>query len=206
MGALKGSISYTLYYVEGTLEPGFVDAFMERIEEFRFRELTPESEDDMTFGWCRIDDMLRADIDRTGAFRGGYLTLGMRVDRWSLPGALLKARIAERQQQVMTEFSKAKLSRMEKERVRETVTREMKGQTLPSASMVDMVWQLDEGRVRFWSQSNTRREQFEELFESTFGMRLQPSGPYIAAVNCGLTDEATGRLADVEQAAFTNFG
>lgn len=206
MGALKGSISYSLFFVDGEIPKGFSDSFMERIEEFRFQELSAESEDDFTTGWTVVGDMLDLDFTKTKVFRNEYLCLSLRVDKWSLPGALLKARIQQRGEDHMREFEKAKLLRSEKEQIREAVTREMKGQTLPSASLVDMVWNLEKGHVRFWTQSSTRVELFTELFESTFELRLVPTGPYVATLHVGLDDKQVGKLADIEQSRFSDFG
>lgn len=206
MGALKGSISYSLFFVDGEPPKGFSDSYMERIQEFRFQELTAEIEEDFTWGWTALGDMLDLDFNKTKVFRNEYLCLSMRMDKWSLPGALLKAKIQERGEAHMREFEKAKLLRSEKEQIRETVTREMKGMTLPSASLVDMVWNLEKGHVRFWTQSSTRVELFTELFESTFELRLVPTGPYVASLHVGLTDKETGMLADMEQSRFSDFG
>lgn len=206
MGAFKGSISCALYHVDGEPESGFRDDFMERIHEFRFVDLTPDDEDDLRWGWCCAQDMLDTDFTKAKVFQNEYLCLGLRVDRWSLPGALLKARIARREDQKKQEFQKAKLLRSEKEAIREFVSREMKQQMLPAATMVDMVWNIDRREVRFWSQSTGRREQFEELFESTFQLRLVHSNPYVAALHCDLSDDLVGRLADVEYARFTSLG
>jgi len=206
LGALKGSISYTLYHVEGELPADFVQVCMELIEEFRFQELGPASEEDMHHGWCVIGEMLNTTFTREKLLRSAYLCLGMRVDKWALPGALLKALIEERNQKVMEEHQKLRLMKSEKEAIREAVTRELKHKLLPAASMVDMVWNLDEGHVRFWSQSTTRRELFEELFESTFGVRLVATSPYVAALHCGLEDSEIASLDGVEQSRFTDFG
>jgi len=206
VGALKGSISYSLFFVDGEPPKGFSDSFMERIQEFRFQELTAENEEDFTWGWTAVGDMLDVDFTKSKVYRNEYLCLGMRVDKWSLPGALLKARIQQRGEAHMREFEKTKLLRSEKEQIRETVTREMKGQTLPSASLVDMVWNLEQGRVRFWTQSSTRVELFTELFESTFELRLVPTGPYVASLHVGLSDTEIGKIPDIEQSRFSDFG
>lgn len=205
MGALKGSISYTLYHVDGELPQNFTEQFLERIQEFSFRELKPESEDDTSHGWCVLGDMLDIEFDASKVFRNEYLGLGLRVDKWALPGALLKALIERKGKEVMEQKGKTRLLRSEKEAIRETVTRGMKEMMLPSAAMVDMVWNLEEKQVRFWTQSGGRCELFMELFESTFGVRLVPTNPYVAAINCGLSDAEVGALSDVEQVRFTSF-
>lgn len=204
MGARKGTISYQLFHVRDPLPDDYRGVFLERIDEFRFSELTPESEEDITYGWTVLDDMLSTGFTRENVFLGEYLCLGMRTDRWSLPSALLKAHAAKREREVMEAQGKAKLFKSERVALREDVTRQLKQRTLPSAGVVDMVWSLEREEVRFWSQSARALENFENLFESTFGLRLVPDNPYVAAINCGLADALVGNLADIEQSRFTS--
>lgn len=205
MGAIRGSISYALYYVEGAPEDTQRNDWLDRIREFQFQPLEPSAEDDQSMGWCVVDRMLDLDFTPERVFNGPYLSLGLRVDRWSLPGALLKALIEERCEALMAQKQKLRLSRSERELVREVVVRELKERLLPAASLVDMVWNLDSGQVRFWTQSNARCELFEELFESTFGVRLVRAGAYTHAMNAQLPEECVGHLVDLEQSRFTDF-
>ncbi|MFT6397893.1 MAG: DNA recombination-dependent growth factor C [Bradymonadia bacterium] len=205
MGARKGSISYSLFHVDGEMPSDFRETFLEQIQEFAFRELTPEAEEDVSHGWSVMDDLLSVEFSKDNVFIGEYLCLGMRNDRWALPGALLKAHVERRIDEVKREHDKTKLFRSEKVAIREEVTRQLKHRTLPAAAVVDMVWTVDRREVRFWSQSNRSLELFESLFESTFGLRLVPNNAYIAALNCGLSDTLIGALAGVEQAQFTSF-
>lgn len=205
MGARKGTISYSLFHIDGDLPDGYREHYLERIEEFRFTELTPESEEDIIHGWTVLDDLLSTAFTTDNVFLGEYLVLSMRTDRWSLPSALLKAHVERRTREIMQEQNKAKLFRSEKMAIREDVTRQLKQQTLPSAGVVDMVWNLERKEVRFWSQSGRSVEFFEALFESTFDLRLVADNPYVAALNCGLSTSLVGRLADVEQSRFTSF-
>lgn len=198
MGVLNGSITYTLFYVDGELPDRYEEEYLEKIQEFAFQPLLPESEDDVSMGWVRVDNMLNWSLDRDSVFRADHLLLSMRSDKWALPGALLRASIAEREEHFATERGRTKLSRAEKDTIRETVRREFKGQMLPSAGSVDMAWDLKNGVLRLWSQSGRVKEVFLELFESTFGLRLHESGPYMSARALELTADELKALADIE--------
>ncbi|MCB9506827.1 MAG: recombination-associated protein RdgC [Myxococcales bacterium] len=205
MGARKGSISYSLFHVDGDIAKTSRDELLERIREFAFSPLTPESEEDTVHGWVVLDDMLATDFTPDNVFLGEYIALGLRVDRWALPGALFKAHIERRTREVLAETGKARLFKSEKLAIREDIGRQLKRQTLPAAAAIDMVWAVERGEVRFWSQSNRALEMFESLFESTFAVRLVNDSAYVAALHCRLADELVGALADVEQARFTSF-
>jgi hypothetical protein len=69
-----------------------------------------------------------------------------------------------------------------------------------------MVWNIQKRQLRFWTQSGGRLELFLELFESTFGLRLYPTHPYIAALHLGLNNDEILALDDLSLTRFTNFG
>jgi hypothetical protein len=208
LGASRGSISYTLYRVEGDFgaRAGVAEWCIEKLNEFAFRELTPDSEDDTTWGWVVMDDLLNNVFDYQNALRGTYICGQLRVDRWALPAALLKARIAKAEEALKAERQRTKLNRSEKEVVRAVVVREMKTQMLPAAAAVDFVFNLDDGTVRSWTQSNARNELFQELFESTFELRMYRTTPWVAARHTGLNHEQLTVLADIEPVRFTSMG
>lgn len=203
VGVLAGSISYTLYHVDGEVSERYHEEFLERIEEFKFEPLLPDSEDDTTIGWVRVDDMLRWDFTKDSVFRDNYVLLSLRTDRWSFPAALLRATVAQRTEAFKEEKGRTRLSKMEREVIREDIRREFKKQMLPSAGTVDMAWDVKQGIVRFWSQSGRAKEQFQEFFESTFDLRLHENNPYIAARALSLSGDEVEALADLE---YTDFG
>ena len=70
-----------------------------------------------------------------------------------------------------------------------------------------MSWNTNTGTVRFWNQSQTVCEHFQDFFEDTFGLRLVPDSPYTAALKYGLTEEETALLDRLETTVFhTNVG
>lgn len=202
VGASKGSVSYTLYRVRGEVDRKEIGPMIERINEFRFRGLTPSSDSDIEHGWCVFDDMLSTEFTLENVVLDSYIRLGLRTDRWSLPGALMKARIEKLSQAKLAESKRAKATKREREEIRLAVVAEMKLQSIPAASSIDMVWNLDDNTVRFWTQSGAKREVFQELFETTFDFQLVATSPYVAALNCGLDDDLIGNLDGLEHSVF----
>ena len=60
----------------------------------------------------------------------------------------------------------------------------------PATRVVDLSWSLDEGIVRFFSQSERTIFAMTDLFHRTFGLRLVPEAPYTLAVRLGLSKAA----------------
>jgi DNA recombination-dependent growth factor C len=202
VGVISGSVSYSTYHVQGSIETVGVDAAFEAITKYWFRPLLPDAEEETSVGWCDVDDLLAEAPSFPAIFRDGYLCLSIRADKWAIPSTLLKAHVARRERALLTEQSRAKLFRTEKDAIRAEVLRELRHRALASASVVDMVWNLEDNRLRLWSQSSRANERFAELFTKTFDLRAIPDTPYVAALQCGLEESVVGMMADAQPARF----
>lgn len=189
MGALKGSISFSKFYVRGELPDGFRDRFVERIRLRAFRPLTVEEDAEQRAGWCSIENPLDCELDHGKIFFNSYLNLGLRTDRWQIPSALFKAHFGEAEREHLAKRGREKLGRREKEELRAIVSRKLRAQLMPVMKVVDLSWNLEAGVVRFWNQSPRAHESLAELFEETFELELVPESPYTAARELGISGE-----------------
>lgn len=188
MGALKGSISFSKFYLRGELPDGFRDTFVERIRLRAFTPLTVEEETEQRSGWCSIENPLDSELDHGKVFFNSYLNLGLRTDRWQIPGPLFKAHFAEAEREHLAKRGREKLGKREKEELRAVVSRRLRAQLMPVMKVIDLSWNLDTGIVRFWNQSPRAHEGLAELFEATFQLDLVPESPYTAARELGMSD------------------
>lgn len=202
MGALKGSISYTKYYVDGELPHDFKVMFVERVQQFAFLPLTAEDEDEERTGWCSVEHPFDLDLDEHKVLFNEYLNLGLRTDKWRLPGALVKAHTTEAERAYLEEHKKQKISKREKEDIKAVVEQKLKQQLLPTMKVVDVSWNLHRGELRFWTQSAKACEQFEEFFEQTFGMPLVLEAAYTSALECELDDAQLSWLEQIDATTF----
>ena len=187
MGALKGSISYAKLYVRGELADDFRDRFVERIRLRAFRTLGPD-EDGPSVGWVDVADPTSTSLSHAEVFYNSFLNLGLRVDRWMIPGPLFKAHFAEAEREHLAKRGRAKLGKSEKEDLAARVSRKLRKQLVPVMKVVDLSWNLDTGVVRFWNQSPRVLETLGEIFEDTFGLDLVPESPFTAASRLGLSE------------------
>jgi hypothetical protein len=204
VGVLKGSVTYSKLYVRGALPADVHARFLERIRARGFKPLVPEDEDDAAVGWVPIerpyDDpqeglglgregesagSARLGFDASGVFFGSYLNLGMRLDRWKFPAALIKARMAAAERELKLKTGKERISKLEKAELKEMVLKKLRRDGVPVSSFADFSWSLETGELRFFSKSKAHLEYFYELFEKTFQLRLLPSGCYVGAVAVG---------------------
>ncbi|MBN1944066.1 MAG: hypothetical protein JW797_00265 [Bradymonadales bacterium] len=202
MGLSEGGITFRTYFVDGELPSDYRQLFLEKVYLDRFEPLTVESEEDISYGWVPIHDLLVQQFNSADLYEGSYLLLGMRIDRWALPPALLKALFRRAEQARLLEQKRDHLTRLERGELMEQQRRVLKRQTLPSVRLVDLCWNLERAELRFSSLSRTVNELFTELFEQTFGLRLLPDSPYISALHCRMNDELLGGLVDLKPARF----
>ncbi|HQP36068.1 MAG TPA: recombination-associated protein RdgC [Polyangiaceae bacterium] len=202
MGALKGSITYSRFYVQGELPENFANGYMRRIRNRMFEPLTPDSDDPTHWGWCSIADPFDLELDQEKVFFNAYLNLGLRIDRWSVPAPLVKAQLAQATKAVLEKKGRERLSRAEKEELKSVVVRKLRKQLLPAMKVIDLSWNTETGVVRFWSRSKKSVEMLHEMFEKTFGLKLLPHGPYAAAVRAGCDPEQLERLSSTQPAVF----
>lgn len=202
MGAFSGSTTYSLYFVDGELPSEFKDRYLQMLKKRAFEPLTTAQEEEETSGWVPIRKPLQT-IQTTQDFVfNEFIAVGLRTDRWSIPGELFRARYAEAEEEYRQKNDLSRLSKIQREDIKKLVRKRLKEQSLPSMKVIDMAWDLDSMRLRFFSQSARVMEIFEEFFEDTFELRLRPASPYILAMEIELSDEALEGLTTVEPSNF----
>lgn len=200
MGALSGSMSTRKFYVRGDVPKNLRKAFAERIALRSFRPLKPEEEAEERFGWCALGQPSDLSPTPESIFRDSYITLGLRMDRYRFPSAVVNAKLQEATKEKLKREGSEKLSRPESAELKARVLIDLRRQYLPTMRMVDLVWNLDRAELQFWSNSQNVGETLSGLFELTFGLELVGNSPYIAAREV-ITDKP--RLSRLDQAELT---
>src|SRR4051812_40086582 len=95
MPALKGSLTYARFFVEGELPDDFRDRFPKAIRSKAMKPLDPDDDTPERSGWSRIGDPFEVDLGYGDVFFNEYLNLGFRTDRWAIPGPMLRAKLRE---------------------------------------------------------------------------------------------------------------
>jgi recombination associated protein RdgC len=189
MPALSGSLTYARLFVEGELPDDFRDKYLETL---RLRAMKPlEADDDMPerSGFCAFGDPYQLELSHDLVFYNGFINLGFRTDRWSIPSALLRANVREAEQAYLEKKGRERLNKREKEELKAVVLRQMRKQTTPLVRTVDLSWSLDERMVRFFTHSQRTILGMSDLFTKTFGLKLVPEAPFTLAERFGLSDE-----------------
>lgn len=190
MGALKGSISYVRFFVQGDVPTRYRSKYVEGIGLRTFRPLKPSDEEDERVGWCSIHQPIDLELTSEKVFDGDFVNLGLRVDRYRIPGAIMKAHMAEAEAKMLAELGRERLSRTQKEDLRAMVARKLKERTMPVMRVYDLSWDVSTGLVRFFGTTAKIHDVLQELFEKTFGLELVRESAYTRAERIGLSASA----------------
>lgn len=202
MGAFGGPLTVSKLWVRGELPEGYQDKFLKHLRTRAFHPLTPEEEAEERAGWCVAGSPFELELEEENVFYGPYLAIGLRVDRWRLPAAVLKAQLADATRETLAKNGRDRLTKGEKEELKERLTIRLKKKLLPSMRSSDFVWNIDRGIAWYWSQSTKSIEQLEVLFEQTFGLELSVNCPYLAATERPLSELELEALALVDSCPF----
>lgn len=213
MGAFEGSLTFKTFYVNGEPPNDFQNAYLHALQSHFFEPLSPVGEEERSLGWVPAQDPIAESFRRDQVFFNQYIVFALRIDKWSLPAPWVKAKtrqaIAERLPELSPEEAArqkeegklrptAKLSKREKDKIKLEVVTEIKHQILPTMKVIDVVWNINEGFLRFWSTSSSVCDEFVELFEATFDVKLDPDSPYLMARSLGMSEKDLDAMVEME--------
>jgi recombination associated protein RdgC len=198
MPALRGSLTYSRFFVEGELPDDFRERFMRSIRHRAMKPLEPDDEDLERSGWSRIGEPFELELGYEDVFYNAFVNLGFRTDRWVVPSSVMRTNLREAEQAYLQKKGRERLTRREKGELKFLVAKKLRRQTSPSTRSVDVSWSLNDGIVRFFSHAPKAAAKMTELFAKTFGVRLVPESPYTLAARLGLTKAEERVWQDLE--------
>lgn len=200
MGAFNGTLTYKQYYVEGDLPDGFRDKYLNALKAYAFREIDLDAGEDKRIGWVTIQDILDSDFRVDKFMFNQYLCVGLREDAIKVPASTLKVYVQKEESAKKAELKRDKLSKFERDELRDVVKLNLRRKALPTIKSFDMVWNLDARTVWFWTHNRGMCEVFEELFERTFELRLVPHNTYCVLEYAGLPAKTLEKTLALEPA------
>ena len=130
--------------------------------------------------------------------RNEYVALGFRTDRWQIPGPCLKARVREAEAAYLEKKGREKMGRKERAELKESVARKLRKQSAPATRMVDLVWSMNEGSVRFFSHAEKAGRQHDRAVPQDVRPQLVPESPYTLASRLGLSKAQESAWQEIE--------
>lgn len=162
MGLMAGSASF----IELTV-PRDVLFNPSQVTPHTFRDID-DNLDTGSAGW--VSPLDQFDTSRPILALGDYVVLAMRIDERKVPGAVLKRMVAKEERRVRIEQQVPRLSRGMRREIKERIHTELIRTARPVTTVVEVVWNVVDGRILFFSTSGGALEIFESLFKETFGI------------------------------------
>ena len=187
MPALRGTLTYARFYVEGEPPDGFREKFMRSIRHRAMRPLEVDEEDLERSGWAKLGEPFEIELSYDDVFFNSFINLSFRTDRWAIPGPMMRRHVREAETAYLGKKGREKLSRREKSEIKLLVAKKLRKQVSPQTRAVDFSWSLEDGLVRFFGHALKSAGLMSDLFEKTFGLKLVPESPSTLADRLGLS-------------------
>lgn len=178
MGILHGALTARRFRVVGDLPSDWRDSFREQLERYAFNDPPQGMGKEEVEGWVLAHNLLDADFtDFNKWLYNEYLLLQLRVDKKRLPAKLFSATLDKRCSEYCEQHGLAKVPASKRKEIREALEMEWLKRTLPSVSVTEAVWHIDQGWLLLHSLSDGVADRFRKRFFQTFGLKLVPWSP-----------------------------
>ena len=177
MGLSKGTLTFTKYRVAGPLPDNFPDFIDKQIKLFAFRELSSTGEE-KSLGWTSFDNILDTDFEYANYSIADYIVSSLRIDRRTVPPALLKLRVLKAEKDFKEEKGLKKLYKGQREDIRETVKLGLLNRAHPVPAFYEICWSVTGEWLLFGSLSEKVNDDFKDLFKRSFNLPLTNAMPW----------------------------
>ncbi|MCC6647984.1 MAG: hypothetical protein IT374_20755 [Polyangiaceae bacterium] len=198
MSATRGSLTYARFFVRGDAPEVPPARALRAVHLHAFRPLVPDEEQKESVGWCRFGEAFDLQPGQDDVFVDEFVNLGLRVDRWAVPGALLRARLRDAEAELLAQKGRERLTRAEKKELKEQVSRRLRHELPPRTRAFDVSWAPGSGVVRLFTQAAGPALALGELFKRTFKLELVAESPYTLSARLGMSAAREAAWADAE--------
>ncbi len=177
MGLLKGTLTFSRYRVKGDWPEDFRPFFDRQVKKYAFQELTASAEE-QAFGWTCLENPLDTRFEGARYSAGDYFYFALRVDRKSIPPALLRIKCLEEERKALRDSGKKRLFREQTREIKERVYLHLLTRAYPVPSLYDVLWHPSGGWLLVGSHADKVFETFEDLFKISFNATFSPCLPW----------------------------
>lgn len=203
MSILGASMALSRYRVMDPVSDQFLQTVPKRLKDFAFRDID-DSADERSFGWTNVENMLDTGFETSSPEKGAAFFFTLRLETRRVQPAVLKKHLL---MALAHELEQAKaqgrggISRARKMEIKEQVMLKLRARSLPVPALFDCIWTPGSNRVYFESSNAKAKALFEDVFQMTFDLHLEPLAPAWLALDM-LGPGAETKLGRVEPALF----
>ncbi|WP_373500421.1 recombination-associated protein RdgC [Desulfococcus sp.] len=202
MGILSSTVSITRYRVEGKIEEPVLETIATGLAKNAITEIDDEASE-KSVGWTSLESPFRPDFSGSSFVIGPYLVFSLRIDKKSIPAKIVKKHYQIEMAKRLTETGREHLAKSEKQEIKERVVELLSMRIPATPSVCDVLWNVEEAYLWFYSTQKAANEELETLFAKSFKSNLIRLFPYtIAHLAAGLSDAEQDALAVLSPARF----
>jgi DNA recombination-dependent growth factor C len=180
MGLLAGSVTVCRFKVEGRIETPLLESVAQGLGQQRITDMDAET-DDKRVGWTHFSQHYKPDFSGSSFVMGDYFVFALRIDKKSIPAALLRQQYSIALDRYRSESGRDLLSRGEKSQIKEEVINSLYLRLPAVPSVFDVVWHYEKERLYFFSTQKAANDELENLFNKSFGLHLVRLFPFSMA-------------------------
>ena len=180
MGFLSGPVSFQRFYVTGSLPDEIDDKFVAALNKRAFGRVVALP-DETQHGWIGPEHLMQTELTGEMIAFGSYALLGIRVDSFKAPPAVVKAYAAMEEQAALEASGRSFLSKGERRKLKtaavERAEQEARQGAYRRMAMHPLVIDLSARRVYLGGLSAGLADRVAHLFSDTFGFALELADP-----------------------------
>jgi len=200
MGLLRGSASFSRYFVNGNPPEDYPDGYVENIIRYSFRGFDEHSDEDRSTGWVNIMNIFDTAFDQKQFHIYPYLSLAFRVDTRKVPSNALKQHCLEAEHKIKIMETLEYIPKERRREIKDMTLNQLLKRAIPRTNTYDMIWNIKTSMLIFGSTANKTCDEFAGLFFNTFGLNLAPVFPYsLARTNLEREGIDIGALDSIHQ-------
>lgn len=202
MGILSSTVSITRYRVDGKIEEPVLETIASGLAKNAISEIDDEASE-KSVGWTSLESPFRPDFSGSSFVIGPYLVFSLRIDKKSIPAKIVNKHYQIEMAKRLTETGRDHLAKSEKQEIKERVVELLSMRIPATPSVYDVLWNVEEAYLWFYSTQKAANEELETLFAKSFKCNLMRLFPYtIAHLAAGLSDAEQDALAVLSPARF----
>jgi len=180
MGLLSSTVSVTRYKVKGELEKAVLDKVYNGLTKNVIKEID-DNPVEKSAGWTSFDSPYAPDFEGSSFVIGTLFVFSMRIDKKSIPSKIIQKQYTIAMAKQLKQTGREYLSINEKKQLKEAVTNALCLRIPATPNIYDLVWNMEESWLWFFSNQKAANEELETLFAKSFNLSLIRLFPYTAA-------------------------
>ena len=202
MSLLASSVSVSRYRVDGKPPAPVLENIRSGLTRNVFYDEGPESAE-LTSGWTSFENPFNPDFEGDSFMFGSYLVFALRLEKKSIPAKVVKKHLAIESARQLKGTNRQFLTRDEKQAIHDHVIHTLVRRIPATPDIHDLVWNLEESSLWFFTNLKAANEALETLFIKSFNLQLIRLFPYTSAhLESGLSSGEHDRVLKLTPSRF----